>query len=493
VVLALLAHNITQLSPGAALPALLATLAGVGMILGGFYVWLRDWQRAALIAAVFILLAFSYGHVYKLIKSFAIGSFIVGRHRYLLALWLAIAAGATAVLAKRPRDLAPFTRYLNIVGLILVCLPLYTISDYQIRQHAVHLHQAISAGAEAISLSPGQPAPDIYYIVLDAYARTDVLQQVYGIDNHAFLSNLQELGFQIVPCSRSNYNETFLSFTSTFNMNYLQSLPPYDPHRSGRPWLGEYLRHNPVQTLLEGLGYRTVVFYNVYETLLWSDAEVYKAPSIGWMLNPFETLLLQTTPGLAWLDSSTGRLTDRDKISRLNTLYALSQLPAQIPALPGPKFVFVHLIIPHPPFVFGPDGEEIRVPYDPLTDTYAEDDFWRGYRDQVLFINKQIVPLLSSLIEHSATPPVIVLASDHGTDHTSNVQNDFLNLEAYYLPGNAVPLVYDTMTPVNIFRVIFNTYFNGHYPLLPDKSYLCDETATHFLCTEVFIPDCSQP
>jgi len=210
VVLALLAHNITQLSPGAALPALLATLTGVGMILGGFYVWLRDWQRAALIAAVFILLAFSYGHVYKLIKSFAIGSFIVGRHRYLLALWLAIAAGATAVLAKRPKDLAPFTRYLNIVGLILVCLPLYTISDYQIRQHAVHLHQAISAGAEAISLSPGQPAPDIYYIVLDAYARTDVLQQVYGIDNHAFLSNLQELGFQIVPCSRSNYNETIL-------------------------------------------------------------------------------------------------------------------------------------------------------------------------------------------------------------------------------------------------------------------------------------------
>ena len=44
-------------------------------------------------------------------------------------------------------------------------------------------------------------------------------------------------------------------------------------------------------------------------------------------------------------------------------------------------------------------------------------------------------------------------------------------LNAYYLPDNAKDFLYDSITPVNTFRLIFNYYFNVSYELLEDKSY----------------------
>ena len=77
----------------------------------------------------------------------------------------------------------------------------------------------ISTSLEKNNISP----PDIYYIILDAYGRSDVLQTTYGIDNSVFLSQLQELGFYVAECSMSNYAQTELSLSSSLNLNYLQS------------------------------------------------------------------------------------------------------------------------------------------------------------------------------------------------------------------------------------------------------------------------------
>jgi hypothetical protein len=48
---------------------------------------------------------------------------------------------------------------------------------------------------------------------------------------------------------------------------------------------------------------------------------------------------------------------------------------------------------------------------------------------------------------------------------------------AYYFPGKDVSeLAYPTMTPVNSFRLVFNTYFGGNFPLLEDTSYFSEQT-----------------
>ena len=44
-------------------------------------------------------------------------------------------------------------------------------------------------------------------------------------------------------------------------------------------------------------------------------------------------------------------------------------------------------------------------------------------------------------------------------------------LNAYYLPDQNPNLIYEHITPVNSFRLIFNTYFNESFDLLEDRSY----------------------
>jgi hypothetical protein len=43
-------------------------------------------------------------------------------------------------------------------------------------------------------------------------------------------------------------------------------------------------------------------------------------------------------------------------------------------------------------------------------------------------------------------------------------------LNAYYLPGYKNKL-YPSISPVNTFRLIFDSYFGGKYDMLPDVAY----------------------
>ena len=47
--------------------------------------------------------------------------------------------------------------------------------------------------------------PDIYYIILDGYARQDTLKEFYKYDNSAFMDGLAARGFYVAAESRSNY------------------------------------------------------------------------------------------------------------------------------------------------------------------------------------------------------------------------------------------------------------------------------------------------
>src|SRR3970282_1068515 len=72
--------------------------------------------------------------------------------------------------------------------------------------------------------SPRGDSPDIYYIILDGYARDDILRKFYQLDNRDFLDRLGELGFYVAGCAQSNYAQTQLSLASSLNFAYLDSL-----------------------------------------------------------------------------------------------------------------------------------------------------------------------------------------------------------------------------------------------------------------------------
>ena len=100
---------------------------------------------------------------------------------------------------------------------------------------------------------------------------------------------------------------------------------------------------------------------------------------------------------------------------------------------------------------------------------------------QLTFINKQAIKTIDTIISNSPTPPIIILQADHGPgsmlnwDNPDDTNTDFKErlsiLNAYYLPNYDDNQLYQEITPVNSFRVIFNHYFGTNYTLLKDAAY----------------------
>lgn len=466
-ILSLLAINVDQIYLRDALKPALIALISATILLVVLRIIFRDWQIAALLASLLMVWFFVYGHLYNQIKNFSIMGQIIGRHRYLILVWTAIIVSVAFLLIRSHRSLPNLILGLNLISLILISIPLVQVGAYQFRS-LLHPKTPVVTGNTLIAWTNSASPPDIYYIVLDGYGRADALESVEGIDNSAFINSLQQMGFYVAQCSQSNYTRTLLSLASTFNMDYVQSLDPHLTPDQDTSWLYPYLKHSLVRQQLEGLGYKTIVFENPWEAMVWEDAAIVYRPNGSGLLSPFEYLLLSTTVVRVYLDTEqarTSKLAYYDNYE--DTLFTLEQLQ-KVPEIPGPKFVFVHLVIPHSPFVFGANGEFITImPYDTVNNLYTKEDHQRGYAAAVTYINKRMLEILPKLIRSSKTQPIIILAGDHGTGESNTVTQ---NLEAFYTPGSQSAL-YATITPVNIFRLIFDSYFKGNFGLLTDNSY----------------------
>jgi hypothetical protein len=265
-------------------------------------------------------------------------------------------------------------------------------------------------------------------------------------------------------------------------MDYLDKLQIPSSSASGEQegiWV--LLKQSAVRQWLESVGYKTVAFDTTYDWSRLTDADIYlrlgSDAQILQGVTPFEAMLIKSTAGLIWADSQSRLLGIH--FEQVNFPYSgymssqrfiLDQLPT-IPSYPGPKFVFAHVIVPHQPFIFAPDGSLMDDPryYDgeealPADASYID----QGYINQVMFVDQTIVEIVRTIIAESHTPPIIIIQGDHGWRD----DNRYEILNAYYLPGVSGDdtALYDTISPVNSFRVIFNTYFAAGQPLLEDIS-----------------------
>jgi hypothetical protein len=78
--------------------------------------------------------------------------------------------------------------------------------------------------------------------------------------------------------------------------------------------------------------------------------------------------------------------------------------------------------------------------------------------------------MLRRIISDSSIPPIIIVQADHGGVGTfSEDRHKILN--AYYLPAGGEQLLYENISPVNSFRLIFNHYFGGNFEILEDISF----------------------
>ena len=344
------------------------------------------------------------------------------------------------------------------------------------------------------SLHPpsGVPLPDVYFIVMDAYERPDILREMHGSDITPFLNWLEARGFYIPPGAMSNYRHTELSIPTTLNMDYIQSLLGTDtpPEDEGRWKLVKMIPDNRLRRELECIGYKTVGIQTGIPWTEWRDADYFIAQDTDPLhstrlvgtISPFEAKFLDTTLARAVLDGFRSRhgaapvVVDPNEGSRRRILFALSQL-RQVPSLPSPKLVFVHVLSPHPPFVFGPHGEPIsRAQFETTFGPAGEAGLLQAYADQVTYLNTQLQETVTAILDASTVSPVIVIEGDHGWADR-NHEDKLSNFNALHLPLGGNARLYPTLTPVNTFRIVLDEYFGGDFPLLDDVSYYSTEDA----------------
>lgn len=464
-VVALLGSNIGQIEFEAVYRSLAFAALLAGLSLAIAWLILRDWHQAAFIASWLMFLFFSYGHLYGALKQIEIDGFVLGRHRYLapvsvfvlmLGVWWIIRRGAGEAL----------TPWLNALGLLWLLFPLAQILRFETQSVAV------TSPVELVDISD---RPDIYYIVLDAYTREDVLRDVYGVDTSPFRNELERMGFVFARCSLSNYAQTDLGFAATFNLDFVDKLgtPQSGKDRSSLFFL---IRENEVRRELESAGYITTAFETGFAWSEWREAANFLGPEassdrskIG--LNAFETMLLRTTASIILLDAQSSllpALNDPLDAHRERVLHALESLP-DLPPTQDPKFVFAHIVAPHKPYLFAPAKGEVPKHSSVIADETTRPDVV-GYRNQIMYLNERIPAILQEIIDESRQPPIIILQGDHGADEATP-ENRMAILNALYLPGVDEALIEPSLSPVNTFRLIFRSYFGWAGELLPNLSF----------------------
>jgi hypothetical protein len=349
--------------------------------------------------------------------------------------------------------------------------------------------------------------PDIYYIVLDGYAREDILKELYGFDNSEFLNFLKGNGFVVPPKSRSNYPKTALSIASTLNMDYINVLMPGIEDSKNWWLMSPLISDSRVHFMLGQLGYQSISIASDWGITDNSTSDIYFRPC-QIMLTDFEGFLLNSTPlsvarsflsNFAFVPSYTshGNLVN----------YSFATL-ADVSSLPGPKFVFAHIIAPHPPFIFDAEGNYLQPGYsfsfnDANDFPYDDEQYRKGYVEQIQFINLKVEQLIKSIIDRSKVLPVIILSADHGPGMFSDFRSSentclkerFSTFSAYYLPGIDSSLVPDDVSSVNIFRILFNGYFDVQIPLLENFFYYYKDEIYIFRAEDItgFVDSCTLP
>jgi Sulfatase len=429
---------------------------------------------------------FSYG---------SIAHFLVkpGERPVWLALaWIGLLLAAEAWMIMRQRGSPKgMTRVLNIAGAAALASCLWGFAGYGL--HVARANAVFTTATPLpatptpvpVILAPSPPPappddtpPDIYYIILDGHARSDVLSEIYGVNNQPFIDFLRSKGFNVAAQSHSNYDQTALSLSSSLNFNYLDALAELDPTSNDRTPMNYLINNSAAAQFLKARGYHTVAFTNGFPETEMSGADQFIHDPEA--LNGFEISLLADTPGGTALSPA---MVDN---YRQRILWEESELEKQVTE-PGPKLVFAHFILPHPPFVFRQDGAPVTLDSaDGSQYSGSRADYQAGYRDEVQYADTLAEQMISAILEHSARPPVILLQADHGPglylDRNSAantcMRERFSILNAYYLPKqynrpgkNAAGMLYPSISPVNSFRVVFDAYFGAGLPLLPDRSF----------------------
>lgn len=492
-VLILFGHNVGIVRPADIVRPLLICLSLAITTWAIAAACMRNLEKGAIFASVSYTAFFFYGAALSLLGNiwFRVGPFWIGKNTIMFPLLSVVLILVTRLIVRGGQRMGSISRGITFIAGFLVSINgLHILWNVNTACHVqgsggrAFLNDVFPEMSVSTSVQKRAAYPDIYYIVLDGYARSDVLQASFQFDNAPFIHALEKRGFRVLYESVANYSHTALSLSSSLNMTYLDHVVRGYEGSADRKILGSLIRNSVARRILEVFNYKFVVISSGYTLTEIPDADIYITQAGS--LSEFESILLQNTAITAL--SRLVQMWDPPARHRRRVQFAFRQLSDIAKRVNARKFVFVHIVSPHPDFVFKADGTptSLNRPAVFLDGSHfleaggTMDDYLGLYPGQVQYVNDRIIEVVDSILAGSASPPIIILQSDHGPGlyiDWSRVEGNrfkerFGILNALYFPPAEEPVgIHPGLSPVNTFRVLFNTYFCLALPLLPDRSY----------------------
>ena len=487
-VLSIAASNPGQVAAGTIGTTLLTAGLAASMLLALVRPFFPSWSHGAVGVAVLIFLFYSYGPVHTALELILLDALTgtsrasrlmaaVAPHLHLImsSVWTLFGClGLWASRRVRPQHAQGAVHGLNLISLFLMALVALQWGIEKGRDIGAAGRHTSGDALGGLEVSVAGYNPDVYVIVLDGYAREDVLAQHYGFDNSEFLNSLASRGFQTGAASTANYHWTFLSLASTLNMDYVQPLmgEAISPRTESRAAVYDAIRNNAVMRFLRDRGYRTFHLQSTWGATLHNRYADVDVPCHG---SVFKDEFMRVFAEASWLKIFHARASADLAECYLSNFDNLAAISSQ----PGPKFVFAHFLPPHHPYVFDRSGAVV----DHVT-VSNQFDFQRRlwekreqYLDQLVFVNRRITEAVDTILRASRRAPVIVLMSDHGPNIERGMDAEevlrvrFANLSALLLPEAPPGLIPPSASLVNLYRRILNHYFRTELAILPDRYY----------------------
>ena len=316
--------------------------------------------------------------------------------------------------------------------------------------------------------------PNVYFIILDAYSGSEILNELFEFDNSEFISFLNEKGFDVIKNSHSNYASTEESISSTLNMDYVHNRLPNMEGEYRLGVVGRTIDNNIVMKNFKELGYQIINFNSgVGFTRSLQIADITLCEKFGGDLMNLEMIRLVTKNSMMFPIQT--KLYQNDMRNQILCIY--SELPNVEKNSNEPFFAFVHIFIPHRPFIFDQYGNLTGVENIEIANVNEDK---KGYLNQLMFASKKTKEVITEILDTSKTKPIIIIQGDHGatvikgieTFNEDAIRERYSILNAYYFPQEIQTQPYEGISSVNTFRLIFNNYFNSNYELVEDKSYI---------------------
>jgi len=478
-VLSLFASVETKLLPMHVMNALVGSQLLSLLILVGAWLLQQNRDKAAITATVTLFWCILFRPFCTLFMPWM--NFF-DKHDWLVVLTYVVVLGGILVAIDRAANhpkfalsYPSFTVCMNVLSLLLFCsvaAPL-AINECNEKQTRSMMVAAFKGQFEKIKLDGTKARPDVYYIILDQFAADDSLKQFFHYSPDRFSAFLRKRDFYLPKKPMSNYDNTYQSLSSSLNMSYLDPIPR--ALGTGNEDLSiniALMQDSAVVQLFRQIGYKIVnVSASDLEDSYWPDAD----RNIGAEgPNEFDMQLVMMTP---WSIVE-------HYVPVLHEAYARRRLTPfartkEILDVDGPKFVYIHEMMPHSPYLFDEKGKRLSPRFGLGRFNYSPEI----YLGQLKFVENETMDLIAQIQDRSAQKPIIILQSDHGPDFQFGVPNQsgmmqwYANerlriLNAYCFPGMEKTSLYASISPVNSFRALFHDYFKAGLPFLTDRAQI---------------------